>query len=151
MSFASGSEISEDVVFSTSNYEIDSAAFLGNNHLVVSSVSEGSAEALEPDALRPKQLGVWSLLKRCWETKVDLTEPTGAIMPWRDWIISFYDHPKLIEIGTGKIVHRWDQLYSGKQIGPIDLGNPPPPPMAIDSHQGRFAVADSTKVTMIIL
>lgn len=69
MSFASGSEISEDVVFSTSNYEIDSAAFLGNNHLVVSSVSEGSAEALEPDALRPKQLGVWSLLKRCWETK----------------------------------------------------------------------------------
>jgi hypothetical protein len=133
------------------DYEIDSAAFLGNSNLVVSSASEDTGEKLEPDALRPKQLGVWSLIERRWESKVDLSEPTGAIMPWKNWVVSFYGHPKLIELGTGKIVHRWDQVYSGKQVGPIDLGDPPPPTVAIDWHRGRFAIADSAKITVVAL
>jgi hypothetical protein len=64
-------------------------------------------------------------------------------------VVSFYGQPKLIELGTGQIVHRWDQVYSGKQVGPIDLGDPPPPTVAIDWHRGRFAIADSTKITVI--
>jgi hypothetical protein len=83
---ANPSAIGERVAFSTSNYEIDSAAFLGNSHLVVSSASEDAGDELEPDALRPKQLGVWSLIERRWESKVDLDEPTGAMMPWKDWV-----------------------------------------------------------------
>lgn len=153
MSLASGkpSAIGESVAFSTSNYEIDSAAFLGSSHLVISSASEDAGEELKADALRPKQLGVWSLIERRWESKVDLNEQTGAIMPWKKWIVSFYDHPKLIELGTGQIVHQRDQLYFGKQVGPIDLGDPPPPPMAIDWHRGRFALANATKITVVAL
>jgi hypothetical protein len=94
---------------------------------------------------------VSGLVERRWESKVDLNEPTGAFMPWKDWIVSFYDHPKLIELGTGQIVHRWDKVHSGKQVGPIDIGDPPPPPMAIDWHRGRFAVADSTQVRVVTL
>jgi hypothetical protein len=148
---ANSSAIGERVAFSTSNYEIDSAAFLDKSRLVVSSASDDAGEELEPDALRPKQLGVWSLIERRWESRVQLNEPTGAIMPWKDWIVSFYGHPKLIELGTGQIVHRWNQVYSGKQVGPIDLGDPPPPPMALDWHRGRFAVAGSNKITVVTL
>jgi hypothetical protein len=54
------SAIGEKVAFSTSNYEVDSAAFLGTSHLVVSSASKYSGEELEADDLRPKQLGVWT-------------------------------------------------------------------------------------------
>lgn len=119
--------------------------------MIVSSAPEDSGGKPQPNDLRPKQLGVWSLADRRWESKVDLSEPTGIIMPWKEWIVSFYDHPKLVERATGQIVHRWDHVFSGKQVGPIDLGDPPPPPMAIDWQRGRFAVADSKNVTVVAL
>lgn len=146
----SPSAILENAAFSATN-EIDSAAFLGNTHLVVSSAPEDSGGKPQPNDLRPKQLGVWSLADRRWELKIDLSEPTGIIMPWKEWIVSFYGHPKLVERATGRIVHRWDQVFSGKQVGPINLGDPPPPPMAIDGQRGRFAVADSKKITVVAL
>ena len=136
--------------FSTQN-EIESVAFLGNTHLVVASVSDYLGEERESGSLRPKQLGVWSLADRRWESKVDVSEPVGMLMPWKEWAVSFFDHPKLIELATGKVVHRWSKIYSGKQLGPIELGNPTPPPMAIDPLRGRFAVADSKSVTLVCL
>jgi hypothetical protein len=72
-------------------------------------------------------------------------------MPWKEWVVSFHEHPKLIELATGKIVLRWDKIYSGKQVGPIELGDPPTPPIATDASRGRFAVADSENVTLISL
>jgi hypothetical protein len=138
------------VVFSSQN-EIDSAAFLGNTRLVVSSVSDYLGEEPEPGSLCPKQLGIWSLSERRWELKVDVSEPIGMMMPWKEWVVSFYGHPKLIELATGRVVHRWDNIYSGKQLGPIELGDPPPPPMATDPGKGRFAIANSKTVTLVSL
>ncbi len=58
---ADRSMIVETTPFSSSNYEIDSAAFLGSSRLVVSSASEDSGEELEADSLRTKRLefGRW--------------------------------------------------------------------------------------------
>lgn len=138
------------LAFSAQN-EIDSVAFLGNTRLVVSSVSNYFGEEPEPGSLGPKQLGIWSLADCRWESKVDVSEPVGMLMPWKEWAVSFFDHPKLIELATGKVVHRWDKIYSGKQLGPIELGDPAPPPIAIEPLQGRFAVADSKSVTLVCL
>lgn len=137
-------------VFSAKN-EIDSVAFLENTRLVVASVSDYLGEEPEPGSLCQKQLGIWSLTERRWESKVDLSEPAGMLMPWKEWVVSFYDHPKLIELATGKVVHRWNTIYSGKQLGPIELGDPPPPLIAVDPIQGRFAVAGSKTVTLVSL
>jgi hypothetical protein len=131
--------------------EIDSVAFLGNTHVVVSSHSNDLGEKTEPGSLRPKQLGIWSLTERRWESKVDLSKPAGLLMTWKEWVVSFYDHPKLIELATGKVVHRWDKICSGKQLGPIELGDPLTPPIAIDTVGGRFAIAGSNTVTLVSL
>lgn len=72
-------------------------------------------------------------------------------MPWREWVISFYECPKAIELATGKIVHRWEQIYSGRQIGSIDLGESAPPPMAFDPIHGRFAVQGSEGISVVTL
>jgi len=45
-------------VFSAQN-EIDSVVFLGNTHLIVSSVSDYLGEQPNPSRLSPKQLGTW--------------------------------------------------------------------------------------------
>jgi len=72
-------------------------------------------------------------------------------MPWRHWAISFYKHPKAIELATGKVVHAWDDLDSGRQVGSIDLGNPPPPAMAFNPRCGKFAVSNAKGITIISL
>ena len=148
LSFAKNTALSTP--FSEQN-EIDSVAFLGNTHLIVSSVSDYLGEEAKSESLCPKQLGLWSLTERRWESKVDMTEPAGMLMPWKESVVSFYDHPKLIELATGKVVHQWDKIFSGKQLGPIELGDPPPPPIAIDPLGGRFAVAGSKTVTLVSL
>jgi hypothetical protein len=140
----------KNTAFSAQN-EIESVGFRGDTHLVVASASEHFGEEPASTGLRPKQLGLWSFGTRDWDLKLDVEEPMGLMMPWKDWVVSFFQSPKLIEIATGKITHRWDSIYSGKQRGPIELGDPPPPPLALDSLRGRFAVADSEKVTVVCL
>lgn len=140
----------KSAVFSAKN-EIESAGFLGNTHLIVSSASDYFGKDPESGGLRPNQFGLWSFRMREWELRTDLSEPLGVFMPWKDWVVSLLDHPKLVEIATGRIVHRWNEIYSGKQRGPIELGDPPPPPLALDPLRGRFAVADSKKVTIVCL
>lgn len=120
--------------------EIDSAVFLDDQHIVVTTTDEIlNGDSAQP-ALGPRELGVWSIGNRDWISVVNLTEPCGTMMPWREWAISFYDHPKAIELKTGKIVHQWEHIETGKQIGPISVNDPPPPAMALDPQHGRFAV-----------
>jgi len=130
--------------------EVDAVAFLGEDRLVVSSAPDYDEEP-SPGSLGPKQLGIWHLGEKRWESIVDLSEPAGTVMPWKQCVVSFYGHPKLIELDTGKILHRWDSIYSGKQTGPINLGDPKPPAMALDPLNGRFAVACSDKVSLVRL
>lgn len=139
---------SHDFAFSF-GAEIDSAAFLGNDRIVVSTNAEVVNEEVPANGLGPLHLGVWSIANRRWESTVPINEPTGLMMPWREWVVSFHDHPKAIELATGSVVQTWDLLYSGRQVGAIELGDPAPPPMALDALNGRFAIADLEGVTVI--
>jgi hypothetical protein len=140
----------KDAIFAAQD-EIQSISFMEDARLIISSALNYFGEKPRPGSLGPKQLGNWSINDRRWESIADLNEPTGPIMPWKEWVVSFYEHPKLIELTTGKIVHQWERIYCGKQIGPIELGDPVPPPMAFDPLNGRFAVADSKTVTIVTL
>lgn len=131
--------------------EIDGAAFLGSDHVAVSTTVEQVDEEVPAAGLGPMKLGVWSIPDKRWNSVVDLAEFSGTIMPWRDWVISFYGHPKAIELATGAVVHRWDQIDSGRQVGPIDLGDPRPPVMALDPQGGRFAVNGPRGITVVTL
>jgi hypothetical protein len=131
--------------------EIDAAAFLGNDHIVVTSTSEVVNNDVPISGLGPLQLGVWSIPDSKWVSVVPLQEATGSIMPWKEWVISFHEHPKAIELATGKVVHVWNQLDSGIQIGSIELGEPPPPVMALNPQRGMFAVCDSNGINIVSL
>lgn len=134
-----------------SGAEIDSATFLDDNHLVVCSTKEIVNDEPGASGIRPLQLGVWSISDAKWISTASLQEPAGTIMPWKEWVISFSDHPKAIELATGKVVHVWDQIESGHQIGSIELGTPPPPAMALNPGAGMFAVSDRKGITVVTL
>ena len=140
----------EEVEFSF-GAEIDAAAFLDDDHIVASSTSELINEEIPRSGLGPMQVGVWSIAKGQWISTAPISAPTGTIMPWRDWVISFYEHPKAIELKTGKVVHVWDDLYSGRQRGAIELGDPPPPTIALNPDKGMFALRDNNRIQIITL
>jgi hypothetical protein len=131
--------------------EIDAAAFLGNDHLVVCSTEEVVSDEPGASELRPLQLGLWSISDARWISTAPLQESAGTIMPWKEWLISFNGHPKAIELATGKVVHVWSQIESGHQIGCIELGTPSPPTMALNARAGMFAVCDSKGITVVSL
>ena len=131
--------------------EIDAAAFLGNDRLVVCSTKEIINDEPGASQLRPLQLGLWSIADARWISTAPLQESAGTIMPWKEWVISFHDHPKAIELETGKVVHVWEQIESGHQIGSIELGTPPPPAMALNARAGMFAVSNSKGITVVSL
>jgi hypothetical protein len=72
-------------------------------------------------------------------------------MPCREWAISFYEHTKAIELSKGEVVHVWDQLDSGKQIGSFQIGVPPPPAIALNPEKEMFAICDSRGITVVSL
>jgi len=141
---------SNELAFSY-GYEFDSAAFLDDSRVVLTTTSEEVNDKIPNGGLGSLKLGVWSIPENKWSSVADLAECSGMIMPWRNWAISFYGHPKAIELSTGAVVHRWDQLYSGRQVGAIQLGDPPPPQIALDPQGGRFAVSGSNGITLVTL
>jgi hypothetical protein len=69
--------------------------------------------------------------------------------------LGFYEHPKLIEVTTGTIVHRWPEFGTGRhrssyRVTPLQ-GDDATPPLALDPLRRRFAVGDATGVTAIQL
>ena len=60
-------------------------------------------------------------------------------------------HPKLIDLSTGRVVHRWPDVQTGQQASSIIGHIDPPPPIAYSPPTGRLAVADDKQIVVISL
>lgn len=77
-----------------------------------------------------------------------VAESLGTILLVDDsHILSLFKHPKLVNIQTGKIMRRWEEIDSGDQTSSIHRGTLPP--MAYDPVHRRLAVSDHTSVLVI--
>lgn len=138
--------------------ELCAAAFHGDSALILSTTSEGydnvhgsdegwGGDMVEPHRLR---LALYDLEEKVYRTVVHVGEPTGTLMPLSDrYAIGFYDHPKIFDLITGHIVHRWPGLYTGKQESAIVFSGSDIPPLALDPANSRFAVADKDGITVV--
>jgi hypothetical protein len=125
-------------------FEVNSATFQGNNDLLLIGSNE-----LENG---PPFVGRFSLKEMKVEAKAALEAVPGTIMPiGRDYFVGFYEHPRLFEISSGKVVMDWPELQTGKQNSSIMIADKEIPPMAFDCSSNRFAVADAKGITVIQL
>jgi len=137
--------------------EESSAAWLDAERLAIS----GSDEAEDPDEVaeagdairvRPRGLATFDASARKGLTSVVLPEVAGTLMAAGPrHVISFFREPKLIAVETGQVLHRWEGLYSGEQIGNISGEKKAFPPLALDPVRGRFAVAGPESITVVML
>ncbi|MFN7976306.1 MAG: hypothetical protein U0166_28895 [Acidobacteriota bacterium] len=136
--------------------EETSAVWLDDDRVAVSSSDETeepeeAAEAGGNPRLRPRGIAVYDVpTGRCLSSIV-LGEVAGTMMPaGARHVVSFYREPKLIELATGTIVHRWEGVDSGDQTSSISRGRAIRP-LALDPARLRFAVACGETVTAIQL
>jgi hypothetical protein len=135
---------------------INNAAFLAHERIVFTTndvfYDPGDVDEDEQALLEPGVLAVYDVREHHRRSSVPLEEPAGMLMPvGEDFVIGFYEHPKLIEVTTGKVVMRWPEIESGTQNSSIIWSNTTLPPIALDPQHQRFAVASAEAITVIEL
>jgi hypothetical protein len=99
-----------------------------------------------------RTIAYYDLQTQTYGSIVRAQETIGKIMPvGARYLVGFYDHPKLFDRLTGAIVQRWPALATGREISSIQWHQVPLPPLALDSKNKRFAVADQEGITVIEL
>lgn len=78
-------------------------------------------------------------------------EVLGRMMPvGHTHVMGFYLHPTLVELATGRVVHRWTDLNTGPRLGSTS-GFDALPPLALDPKRRRFAVGNGAEVVVVTL
>ncbi|GAA5531494.1 hypothetical protein [Herpetosiphon gulosus] len=140
-----------------SDVEINTASFIDDQTLLLVTGElldwEGQIEDSPFYNLGKQCLARYNLTTNHIDSIVKAEEKVGLIMPLdQQYVLGFYDHPKLFDCTTGKVIQRWPELTTGKQISSIMHHlEAVPPPMAFDPINRRFAVADATGITVIEL
>lgn len=130
--------------------EINTAVFDTDSKLLLSSNCEAELTD-EPDNQRvgPGQVGLWNPVTRALDRVSTVGKTLGNLMPvGRDHVVSFYGHPKLVDLVSGQVVQEWPEVNSGKQSSSIIHHIDTVPPIAKDPERCRFAVADKEKITV---
>ena len=101
--------------------------------------------------LHPNGIVVYDIPSDSCVRSVQLKQPAGTIMPvGEEHVVAFYEHPRLISLIDGEILEEWPNIPSGTQVSSI-IRDYKPPPMALDSVNRRFAVAEDDKIHVVTL
>lgn len=136
--------------------EITNAAFQSENIIILTTsyvdYNLEEDEKGKQGLLEPREIVVYDLATEQIISHAPLQEPAGTLMPvGEDFVVSFYEHPKLINLKTGEVAIRWPDIASGQQDGSIIHHIPKLPPIALDTPNKRFAVASQEHIIIIEL
>ncbi len=141
----------KDMALGDSFVEIHSAAFGERDTLVFEcSGLEGEALAFPEGASKGSMgLAVYSLTERRVLSVVPLEKSAGTLMVVGGDAVGFYEHPKLFELTTGRVLEQWPELNTGCQGSSIIRQPPRLPPLALDPVGRRFAVATDKGIEVV--
>jgi hypothetical protein len=140
-----------------------SAAFAGNDRLVAAlwddireddheEDDETEAPDHDPRQSPNRDLRVFGLKEARLLSTVHPEATPGTIMPvGEEYVIGFYEYPKLIRLLSGAVIEGWPHVRAGRQSSSIIWGIDPVPPMAFDPARSRFAVGSDSEITVIQL
>jgi hypothetical protein len=132
--------------------EVEAACWLTSDQIVVSTNPEEEPLDGESDgALGPGELGVWSLNQRQWIARSKCGGHTGTLDAIGQNVLALFEHPRLIDPFTGRLVTDWPGLNTGTQTSSIIRHEQLVPPIAIDAANNRFAVASGHAVNIVQL
>ena len=132
--------------------EVDSVCFDANGDLIVATTGAEALDDVFGDQPLPLHIGVWSRSENRWRTRVAVDAPIGTMMPIGDThVVSFHGNPKLVDHRSGKVEHIWSDIPSSTRSGAIRSLGDVDRPVAFDSTNRRFAVADDEFIHVVTL
>ena len=132
-------------------WDVSSAAFVDKQTIAVATSDEFHGDDDDKSDHRPgkNQIAIWKIGASSCSGSVALAHPPGTIMPISDrYVVSLFEHPRLIDVREGVTVHAWGDIDSGKQISSVTWDSLPPP-IALDAKNARFAVAQEKTIRII--
>ncbi len=115
-------------------FEINSATFLNDKVVVITGNEEEESQ---------KFIYSYDVEKEEVLTKAKLSEVAGNLMAIdENFVLGFFEHPKLINISSGKIEEKWTEIESGKQNSSIKGQEEKFPIIAKDLANNRVAIAN---------
>ena len=133
--------------------EVSAAEFLPDSQILLWTSDETlSGDDADPVAIGKNSIAIINPLRNSITSCIQVAEPVGTLMPIdTEFAVGFYEHPKLISLKSGEVTMRWTAINSGNQTSSILLGDITVPPIACDSKNKRFAVADGDSVSVVDL
>lgn len=141
----------QDLASGDSCLEVYSAAFGEKDTLVLHCAGLEGREPSQGDGPPEEEAGlaVYSLSERRFLSVAPLEKPSGTLMAMDGYAVGFYEHPRLYELATGRVVEQWPELVTGKQSSSIIRHLPHLPPLALDPAGRRFAVGTEKGIEVV--
>lgn len=134
------------------NSEVCSAEFLNEDLVIISSSNEESFdnELSDENNLHPNQIGLFSIARNKFVKKVNVSFKLGTQIPIdENYTIDLYEHPKLIDLNSGEIKSRFEDINSGKQDSAIIHHIEKIPPIAFDKRNKKIAIANGSRIELL--
>lgn len=132
--------------------EINDAAFIDSDRILVSSSPE--AQDLSEDERGEFGPGHLGILNPATSEIVSLSkvEETLGRMLWLGdgRVLGLYETPKVLDMRTGKVIHRWPDIVTGKQDSSIISHLDSLPTIAVDPVGRRVAVAVPDRISVLL-
>ncbi len=134
--------------------EESSACWQNDHRIIVGASEEGHGDqeiaTLLGPRLRPNGIAVYDVRERRVISEVGLGYPSGTMMPvGQDAVLTLHEHPRLVSLVDGQVLHEWRDLPTGVQTSSIIWGIERPPPMALDPDRRRFAVVREDEIVVV--
>jgi hypothetical protein len=124
-------------------WEVDAATFVRHRLVCITGEEEES------------MLSVYDLDARRNEGPIALDERPGTrLMALDDDHVVLFDvHPRVLQLSTGKIVERWDDLDGGAGLHQpsVNMKPPAPPYLACDPAHRRFALGTKEGIDVVAM
>lgn len=149
-------ELDKRANFLNNASEANSATWLDGNRVALASSREADDfsddEPLE-GRLSPGRIGVWNLERGTLESVAPLEEEAGTMLAASPTqVVGFFEHPKLIDVTTGRVLRCWPDIQSGRQNSSIIWHQKEPfPILALDAAKRRFAIVQDKQIVVIAM
>ncbi|MGE0785258.1 MAG: hypothetical protein AB7S26_06190 [Sandaracinaceae bacterium] len=103
--------------------------------------------------LEPNGVIVYDVRQARCVSACRLEQPAGLVMRVGEGhVLALYQHPRLVQLSDGAVVHAWPDVPTGTQTSSITRGvSSLPPAMALDPDRRRIAVAREREIVVISL
>lgn len=134
-----------------SDGEICTASFINDYQVLIGSRKETEPFNDEPsENLKPGQITIWDLKTNSISQPITPYFEFGNLIAINEVLAwDTYKFPKIIDLTSGQIVDKAEDIYSGEQNSSIIFDIEGQPQIAIDGQRRRLAIKENQKVTIL--